>query len=157
MKNGEKIFRSRISVLFLGFIFAVFIPSTMLIIKQHMIIIHGLLIMSGASLSFFLFFGGMRYVISGEKLFFKMWSIPGTCVIISDIVSIERSYNPLSSPAASFKRLSIRFKKGSPNIWWLISPVREKEFIDMLKAVNPDIEVHIPEKKGVWRIWDWDI
>jgi hypothetical protein len=26
-----------------------------------------------------------------------------------------------------------------------------------LKAINPNIEVDVPNKKGIWRIWDWDI
>ena len=49
----------------------------------------------------------------------------------------------------------IRFKTG--RMFWLISPVREKEFIEALKAINPNINVQIPEKTGKWRIWDWDI
>ena len=39
----------------------------------------------------------------------------------------------------------------------LISPVREKEFVDALKVINPDIHIKIPETKGIWRVWDWDI
>jgi hypothetical protein len=40
---------------------------------------------------------------------------------------------------------------------WLISPVKEQEFINELKAINPDIDVNVPDKKKLWRIWDWDI
>ena len=39
----------------------------------------------------------------------------------------------------------------------LISPVREQEFIEDLKAINPDIYVRIPIKEGIWRIYNWDI
>ena len=87
----------------------------------------------------------------------KTWIFPAKGVNIADIVSVKRSYNPLSSPAASLKRLRISFKKRAKYPYMLISPVREREFIEALKAVNPDIRVDIPEKKGVWRIWDWDI
>ncbi len=106
-----------------------------------------------------LIFGGMHYVISGNRLYLKMWFISNGSVDIADIVSVRRSYNPLSSPAGSLKRLCIRFRKGAkyPNLYWLIAPVREGEFIEDLKAVNPDIDVHTSEKKGWWRIWDWDI
>lgn len=83
--------------------------------------------------------------------------IPMGSVNISDIISTERSYNPLSSPAASLKRLHIRFWNGAKQPYMLISPVREKEFIEELIAVNPDIYIHIPDKKGRWRIQDWDI
>ena len=41
------------------------------------------------------------------------------------------------------KRLNIHFASGST--FWLISPVREKEFVETLKTINPKIEVHIPE------------
>ena len=100
-----------------------------------------------------LVWGGIRYVISGEKLYLNMWFAPNVSVNISDIASAERSYNPISSPASSFKRLKIKSVKGC----WLISPVRENEFVEALKAVNPNIVINIPETKGKWRIWDWDI
>ncbi|MDR0364732.1 MAG: PH domain-containing protein [Bacteroidales bacterium] len=41
--------------------------------------------------------------------------------------------------------------------YMLISPVKEQEFIEELKAVNPDIYVRVPDKKGIWRVHDWDI
>ncbi len=76
---------------------------------------------------------------------------------IADILSVERSYNPLSAPAASLKRLCIHFPKNKKFPYLLISPVREQAFIKALKKVNPNICVHLPEKKGIWRIQDWDI
>jgi hypothetical protein len=39
----------------------------------------------------------------------------------------------------------------------LISPVREQEFLEALKTVNPSIQITVSDKKGVWRFWDWDI
>jgi len=117
----------------------------------------GLYITSGVLLFIILLFGGMRCVILGEKLYLKMWFISGWSTNISDIISIKRSYIPLSAHAASLKRLSIKLRAGVFT-WWLISPVREKEFIEALKAINPNVEVSIPEKTGKWwRIWDWDI
>jgi len=149
----KKVFRSRISVLMLGFMLAVFIPCFIPIIK-HMII-SGLYIMGGTLVFVILLLTGMRYVIFDGKLYVKMWIIPNGSVKIADIASVKRSYNPLSSPAASLKRLCIGIKGKSIN--WLISPIREKEFVETLKDVNPDIRVDIPEIKGKWRIWDWDI
>lgn len=102
-------------------------------------------------------FTGMRYIISGSKLFLKIWFIPGWSVHIADIRSVERSYNLLSSPAASLKRLRLSLKEKAKYPYMLLSPVREQEFIDELKTINPDINVNVPEKKGIWRIWDWDI
>jgi len=153
--KGKKVFRSRQSVLIIAFILAIFIPCTIPIIK-HMII-PGMIIMGGTFLFMVFLFGGMRYIISGDKLLVKIWIIPSGSVKIADIISVERSYNPLSSPAASLKRLRIGLRKSAKFPYMLISPVREKEFIEELKKINPDIYVNIPIKKGIWRIQDWDI
>ena len=148
----KKVFRSRISVLLLGFLLAVFIIVSIPIIKY--MIFSGLLIMGGTLLFIVLLFSGMRYIISGDKLYVKIWIIPIGSVKIADIVSIERSYNLLSSPASSLKRLRLGIRNGA---YMLISPVREQEFIETLKTINPNIHVNIPVKKGAWRIQDWDI
>ena len=152
MKNEKKTFRSRISVLLVVFILAIFIPTGIHEFQQQSY--SGLYGLGGCFLFTIIIFGGMRYIISGEKLYLKMWFIPNGSKDIKDIVSIKRSYNPLSSPAGSLKRLSINF--ASSSISWLISPVREKEFIEALRTISPKIDVHIPETTGKWRIWDWD-
>jgi len=108
---------------------------------------------------------GIRYIILGDKLYLKIWMITSGSVNIADIISVERSYKqPLSSlPAASFKRLCISLTgvkfglKSAKFPYLLISPIREQEFIEELRAINPDIIVHIPVKKGIWRIWDLDV
>ena len=151
----EDIFRSRISVLVIGTILATFIFVFIPIFKNKVKLMRwNMYAISGVLLFTVSIFCGTRYIISGDKVYMKiMWVIPNGSANIANIVSVERSYNLLSSPAASLKRLHIRFKKGG----WLISPVKEKEFVEALKAVNPDIVVNISEKKGKWRIWDWDI
>ena len=111
-------------------------------------------ILGGCLLFMIFLFSGIRYIISGEKLYLKLWFITNGSREIKDIVSIKRSYNPLSSPAASLKRLNIHFE--SSLTFWLISPVREKEFVEAIKTINPKIEVSIPETTGKWRIWEWD-
>jgi predicted ABC-type sugar transport system permease subunit len=151
----KKVFRSRISVLLLGFLLAIFIPTTIPIIKD--MIISGLFIVGGTLLFIVLLFSGMRYIISDNKLYVKIGIIPYGSVKIANIVSIERSYNLLSSPAASLKRLRLGIGRGATFSYMLISPVREQEFIDNLKAINPTINVNVSVKKGVCRIQDWDI
>lgn len=150
----KKVFRSRISVLLLGFILAIFIPSTIPMIKH--LIISGLLVVGGTLLFIAFLFNGIRYIISGDTLYIKIWNMSGGSVKISSITSIKRSYNPLSSPAVSLKRLRLDFRKSEKYPYMLISPVRETMFIEKLKAVNPDIKVEVPVKKGIWRIQDWD-
>jgi hypothetical protein len=102
---------------------------------------------------------GFRYIIVGNKLYIKLWILPSGSIDIMDILSVKRTYNPLSSAAASLKRLCVRIKKRKKIDfpYFLISPVREKEFIEAIKAVNPNIYVQIEDKKGWWRISDWDI
>jgi hypothetical protein len=117
----------------------------------------GLYVIGSTFLFVVFLFSGMRYVISGNKLYLKMWFIPNGSMNIMNIVSVERSYNLLSAPAASLKRLRIGLGEKAKFPYTLISPVREQEFIEELKKINPDIYFHVPVKKGIWRIWDWDI
>ena len=157
MKMGKKkkVFRSRISVLIFGFILAVFIPSTIPMIKD--LIIPGLCVMGGTIAFIISILSGIRYAISEDMLYIKIWMFPIENVKIMDITLIKRSYNPLSSPASSLKRLQIDINKKSRISHVLISPVREQEFIEELKAVNPHIDIQIDDKKGIWRMQDWDI
>jgi len=161
-QNIRKVFRSRISVWIIGFMLGIFILALIPIFQRG--IYQGMNSLWIVFVLFVFLFCGLRYIISGDKLYLKIWGISSGNVNIADIISVERSYKqPLSSPAVSFKRLRIGltgakfgFKKAKfPYL--LISPVREQEFIENLKVVNPDIIVHIFIKKGIWRILDWDI
>ena len=161
-QNLRKVFRSRISVWIIGFMLGIFILAFIPIFQRG--IYQGMNSLCIVFVFVVFLFCGIRYVISGNKLYLKIWMIPCGSVNIVDIISLERSYKqPISSPAASFKRLRIGltgvkfgFKKAK-FLYLLISPVREQEFIEELMAVNPDIIVHVPVKRGIWRIQDWDI
>ena len=155
MKNERKIFRSRISVLMLVFLLAIYSPICFGLFKNK--VYDGFFTMSGILL-FVIFFGfyGMRYIISENILYLKWWFIPLKEVDVTYIESVKRTYDPISAPASSIKRLLIKFK-GLSFSSFMISPVREEEFISELKAINPDIEINVPIKKGIWRFWDWDI
>ena len=150
----RKVFRSRVSVLLMVFILAICSPPLISMIRSGN---SGLYSKIGVLALIVFIFSGIRYVITEKELQINTW---GTCKIsfpLSKIVSVERSYNPLSSPAVSLKRLSVRFKKGCKYPFALISPVREQEFLKTLKERNPDIYIRVDNKKGWWRIWDWDI
>jgi len=152
----RKVFRSRISVLLIGLILAIFIPISIPMFNYK--IYQGLYILGGTLLFMLLLFCGMRYIISENRLHFKVfWVISFGSVYITDIISVVRSYNMLSSPAASLKRLRINFRKSCKWPFLLISPVREQEFLKILKIHNPNIYIHVNNKRGGWRIWDWDI
>jgi hypothetical protein len=155
---GNMIFRSRIGVLITAFVFLILIYTYISTYQQMRYKVSFIIV--GCIVIAILTFGGTRYIISGNKLYVRiMWFIPQGSVNISDIVSLKRSYNINSSPAISLKRLRVDYKSGSNyhSSFMLISPVREQEFIQELKTINPNIDVSVPDKKGIWRILDWDI
>lgn len=96
---------------------------------------------------------GMRYEVSETELSIKLGPINYGKILLSEISLVERSYNPLSSPASSLKRLLVKSKSKSV----LISPAQEKEFIQLLKTRNPQIKVVVNDNNDWWRFWDWDI
>jgi len=119
----------------------------------------------------FAFYSGYYVLTDKEIRIYYMWGIAGKPygrILISAITSVERTYSPAQSPAASAKRLRFRFKKGykwrlffsnSPFVIIiapLISPVREQEFLETLKALNPDIHINVHDKKRWWRFLIWD-
>jgi hypothetical protein len=96
----------------------------------------------------------MCYEIANDNLRISIWGTCFTSCQISQIVSVKRSYHPCTPQVAgSFKKLKI-IKTGFP---YLISPVREQEFLDALKEINPNSSICVSNTKGWWRFWDWDI
>lgn len=57
---------------------------------------------------------------------------------IQELQSLRPTSNPLSSPALSLKRLELRFRNKETV---MISPVKQEEFIELLKSINPEIEL----------------
>ena len=154
----RKVFRSRVSVLLMAIILGIMLRPLISLIRSGNILHPAFYIIAGILVFVVLLCSGFRYEITDSHLRVSTW---GTCSIrypLSQIACVERSYNPLSSPAASLKRLEIRFMKGKKN--WpfaLISPAKEQEFLNTLKKINPNILIRVSDKKGWWRIWDWDI
>ena len=103
---------------------------------------------------------GIHYVISKDKLYLKIWFISTCCLKITDITSMKRSYYLFDIPTnttASFKKLRIQFARETKYSYIHVSPVREQEFVEELRKVNPNIYVSFYDKKGIGRILDWDI
>ncbi len=78
---------------------------------------------------------GLNYVIKDGLLLIKIGPIVTYKVRINNIFSVSRSFNPLSSPAVSLKRIQVNYTNGSI----LISPKKEKTFIKKLREINPTI------------------
>jgi hypothetical protein len=79
---------------------------------------------------------GTRYIIDGSELIIKIGPITERKISIEKIKTISRSYNIISSPANSLKRLKIDYASGVV----LISPYKEKQFIELLKSINSEVQ-----------------
>lgn len=81
---------------------------------------------------------GIRYRIDSQKLYIQNSIFGTTKINIDDISRIEKTWNPLSSPAPSiFGRVQIYYTNG--NI--IISPKNYEEFKNELLKINPNITV----------------
>ena len=154
----RKVFKSRVSALYIPVFCVLFYPLWEVGNFALFVVFGG-----GFSALCFLIFRSMRYEISDRELLCFYLGGVFSRIPISMISCIERSYNPYNGLAASLKRLRLRFNKGYkwnyPN-WYclpIISPVREKDFLESLKAINPNIQINVSDKKGWWRFWDWDL
>ena len=163
-----KVFRSRVSALYIP------IFGALLYLGWFTSKISGSfvgLIIFGVCVVFCIFgFRSLYYVLTEKEIrIYYLWgSKPYGRIFTSAITSVERTYSPAQGPAASAKRLRFRFKRGykwhlyfsnslfAITIVPLISPDREQEFLETLKAYNSDIHININDKKGWWRFWDWD-
>ncbi|MGL4292669.1 MAG: PH domain-containing protein [Bacteroidales bacterium] len=155
MNTNKVVFRSRISVLLLSFILVLFLFTFNRGLQTDDIT--GIYVSGGSLLIVLFLITKIRYIIAGNDLIIKLGFVSIAKIDIHEIALVKRSYNPLSSPAASLKRLAL-YRCGKSNfIYALISPAKEQEFIEKLKTVNPDIKVNVPVKKGFWYILDWDI
>ena len=131
LKEGmKKVYRSRISVLRVGFILGVLIPAVIPMVKHS--ITPGLVTIGGVFVFIMFLLSGIRYIIYDQKIYIKVWMFSCGSIEISDII-------------------------GGSIFSYIISPVREQEFIQELKSLNPNIVINVPDKKGLWRIQDWDI
>ena len=145
-------FRSRVSVLLLLLVVMSILPAFFLgEPNSHPYVAYGILGTTLIGLLWMLF--SMRYIISENELLMKMGPFGTQRMDIRKIERIERSYNPLSSPSASLKRLYIKGNGQDA----LISPVDEAEFIRVLKSRNPNITVTIEDHDQWWQCWKWDI
>ncbi|MCF8460572.1 MAG: PH domain-containing protein [Flavobacteriales bacterium] len=148
-------FRSRVSVLMLLIVACSLLPIMFLqepsAQPNDLYLAYGVMALVTFFMVLLLF--GMRYEISEQFLIIKIGPISYGKIKLEDITSVERSYNPLSSPASSIKRLYIKAKGKDV----LISPSNEKEFVRLLQTRNPNIAVSISDKNDWWRFWDWDV
>ncbi len=148
-------FRSRISILLVIIIMIIF--STAIIHDATSV---SMLLGFGIPfVSILVIFGTINYTILNNDLIIRICWCKMATIDIAKIRIIRRSYNPLSSPAGSMKRLEMKFIYNGKLEMGLISPVRESEFIEKLKAINPDIEIDqsVYKKQSNFNPINWDI
>lgn len=90
----------------------------------------------------------IRYEISGDQLIVYSLLSPKIMIDIQSINTISETNNPLSSPAASLDRLEIKY--GNNYDYILISPINTEDFIKLLQAKNPDIQVKLHKKANIF-------
>lgn len=68
--------------------------------------------------------------------FFPSYSIP-----VKDIISLEQSYSWQTSAALSYDRIQIKYRGKYQDERMYVSPVKRREFVDLLLKINPEIVV----------------
>ena len=81
-------------------------------------------------------FFNTTYKIENEKLYIKCGFFKYHPVNIGEMKKVSKSSNIISSPAASFDRIEIRFGKFDELI---ISPKHKTKFVEDLQKINPEI------------------
>ncbi|WP_294819720.1 PH domain-containing protein [uncultured Flavobacterium sp.] len=130
-----KTYRSKIDIWLLLLIFVPLCFSLLETIVEGEWMVAGILILTIAFVIYLIFC--IRYVINGETLEVKMGFMGTKRIEISDISSVEKNNNAISSPAMSLKRLEIWYGGKYDSI--VISPPDREAFVKELLRVNPNI------------------
>jgi hypothetical protein len=141
-----KKYSSKVSYGLLTIVFVVFFSPLILNlvndgINMNLIVI-GLFLILIFGLITHMFFNTV-YTIEENKINIKCGFFTYKPVVISDIKEITKSSNIISSPAASFDRIEIKYGKFEELI---ISPKNKFEFAEHLTKLNPKIKNNITKK-----------
>ena len=89
-----------------------------------------------SALTLHVFFNTYYVVTTDGMLLLRCGFFPKKEIAIADIEALQPSILPVFSYSLSLDRI---WKNGQ--MWMLISPQNEKEFVKLLKKFNPDIEI----------------
>ena len=89
------------------------------------------------ALTISIFFGTTYKINDKKELLIKCGFLYNSTIDISKIKSIERTRNPISSPAPSLDRIELKYGKWDSVI---ISPEDKVGFVNELVKINPDIK-----------------
>lgn len=130
-------FRSRVSVILVIFIFLLLAVGGYTVYETGDMMDLVPIVLCVALLLFVFF--GIRYTIDGDNLYVGFLFYRGKGYDLKKLKSIKATYNPISSPAASLKRLKLDFGCGPALI---ISPASQDVFIEEILKINPQVEVN---------------
>lgn len=133
-----KVYRSRISIILaviMGISCIIFTVATFRVIEKSILLFLALNILYWGVI--YICFD-IKYFIIENNLIIKSGFIKMSSIDINQIKSIEKSNSILSSPAASRKRISIKYGKYDDI---LVSPRNQEDFIQELLKINPDIKL----------------
>lgn len=138
-----KTYPSKISyILLLIIALAFFLPLSLEMYAQglsNQVLIVGAILLPVFVLILYTFFT-TYYTINNNILYIKSGFLVNSKIDINTITSVKKTNSILSSPAASFDRILIRFGKYDEVI---LSPKDKIEFINALKGVNSKISSDI--------------
>jgi len=129
-------FRSRISIILVLLIAGVTGFGTYQAIADGKYAV--ILILAVALFAFICVIFGIRYTIEDDNLYVNNLFFIRETYELKKLKSISRTYNPISSPAASLKRIKLDFGCGRALI---ISPANQDVFIEEILRINPNVQV----------------
>lgn len=136
----KKIFKSRVARWYVWFCIIMtlaFIGSIYLCYKSTWVLLIDITFMGVCLIMLYDMLLHTDYTVDGEKLHIRCGILYRMVLPISDITEISKKSTILSSPALSAKRIGIKYGK---NKWVYVSPKSRKEFVFLLRAINPEIQ-----------------
>ncbi|MDR7370900.1 PH domain-containing protein [Flavobacterium aquidurense] len=90
-------------------------------------------------------FANTYYIVEDEKLHIKSGLLVNFSLDIHHIKKISETNSLMTGPAASFDRLEITYNKFDTV---LISPKEKAAFIELIKKINPEVEIKLKNKEA---------
>lgn len=132
----DRVFKSKVDWWFHLLIFVLALLCIIAVLNSNLPVVFCMLLIATFTLHVLF---NTHYTVTAEgKLIARCGIFPKKEIQISEIEGLERSVMPVFSYSLSLNRLVI-WKEGK--MWLLVSPQNEKEFIALLKKLNPDIQL----------------
>lgn len=133
-------FRSKIDLwVVVALILIVALPVGLPLFYAFSWIMLGVAVITGAILWSVTF--GISYVVTDQKLLIRCGPLRLGQVDIMKITVIESTGSMSAAPAASSDRIAVYYKGSRQAV--VISPDDRKGFIDLVKAINPDVTLRL--------------